>query len=132
MSAGDYCIARIIGRAQGWFSDGWATKTVRFMFPPVRHMNIVIRGTLPPLSGLIPEQTIRVSIDNYRIATKTIGPGDFTIYVEVPAGFRAKVINLTVEASRSYIPALHGKWRDWRRLCYMLREIVLSDRFDLN
>jgi len=130
MSAADYCIARTIRGAQGWYGDGWATTTVKYMFPPVRDRDVVIRGTLPALNGLISEQTVRVSIDKCHVATRDIGPGDFTIYVEVPARFRAKVLNLTIEASRSFIPALHRMGRDWRRLCYMLGEIVLSDRLE--
>lgn len=127
LSAAGYWISRTARESQGWYADGWATTRVKYMFTPVRDKNVVIRGTLPPLNGLMSKQTVRVRIGKDVVAEKSFGPGDFTINVDLPSDVRTQVVNLTLEASRSFIPALHRMGRDFRRLCYILKEIVLSD-----
>ncbi len=128
LSAADYWIDWTVRRAQGWYADGWATSRVRYMFAPVRDKNIVIRGTLPSSTGLLSSQTVRVMLDNHLVAKTRFGRGDFTIYIDVPSSLRTQAINITLKASRSFIPALHRMGRDFRRLSYILKEITLSDR----
>jgi GT2 family glycosyltransferase len=124
--AAGYWIGRTIRESQGWYQDGWATTEVKWMLPTPRESDVVIRGTLPDCP--IREQRLSVVMNGRLLAEEKFTTGEFEIRLKVPIEFRYQPLEIGLKASRSFLPARLGGSPDRRRLCYLLREVTLSER----
>lgn len=112
--------------AQGWYADGWATTQVRSLLPASQAEAIVIKGKLPRMGSLLPQQTLQISVEGRRIATHAVQPGIFALTVPIPVAFRGQPIHILLTARRSFVPSVCSNSPDRRRLCYLLHSIAWS------
>ena len=118
-------IERTIRECQGWYSDGWASETVRLMLPPGSGQ-IKIHGMLPDMGAHLNEQTVVVFCEGEMVHSERLSCGDFCI--EFPLQQQpSSVVNLTLVASRTCTPAEIGESTDRRRLAYLLKDVDWAD-----
>ncbi len=115
-------IERTIRECQGWYSDGWATHTVRFMLPP-GNGNLQIAGMLPELGPQLQGQVLEIFCDGQKIHSEPISFGDFCFQAPIPTHAAQSAIELEVRATRTCVPASICGSADRRRLAYVLHEI---------
>ena len=118
-------IGKVVREAQGWYSDGWASRRVRYMLPPSHGRYIELRVRLPELP--FKRQRIVVRNGETVFARESFEPGLYTISVAVPERYWNQTLSFCIEAERWFVPGARAK--DNRRLCYFLEEIGYSDRF---
>lgn len=121
-------IDRAIHRSQGWYGDGWAGPVVRALLPTPREEGVVIRGELPDCP--LREQDLAVTLNGVRVVRPKLRTGPFEIQIEVPLEFRYQPAHLVLRASRFFVPAAVNRTPDRRRLCYLLKEVALGQRYD--
>lgn len=114
-------IGRTIRHSQGLYSDGWAGRVLRYMLPPGGD-TLEILGCLPqaePLRG----QTLRIESKGRVIGCVDIPWGDFHFLVSVPPELCGRTLDLTIAASRWFVPDSFRRGGDRRRLAYLLKGI---------
>jgi hypothetical protein len=114
-------IGRTILEAQGWYPDGWAGPTVRWMSPPGEG-TLAILGRLPDMGGPLDGQVLEVRENGHVLGRQPLEAGPFQLEIE-PRGSRHEVVNLTLHASRFVIPEPMMGGPDRRRISYYLDEI---------
>jgi glycosyltransferase involved in cell wall biosynthesis len=117
-------IARTVERAQGWYGDGWAAKRVRYMVSPGVGRVLVLAGSIPP--SRLRNQRLTIVEGRRLLGSRQFSGGDFHWRVPLPDG---GMLALEIRASRSVVPALHGRSStDRRRLSYLLRSAGVEYR----
>jgi hypothetical protein len=119
-------VLRVYRESQGWYSDGWASRTVHYMIPRREGVKITIQGTLPDVGRALPKQTLRLFADESEVGKFTSGPGEFCFSADMPAGCREEAVRLRLEADHYFVPQRWGRNADRRKLCYVLKSIDLQ------
>jgi hypothetical protein len=118
-------IGRTSRHSQGLYPDGWAARVLRYMLP-ARSSGFLMQGSLPPrhsLSG----QSLSIMASGQKIATLNVPYGNFRFTLEVPPNLREQPLDLTITASRWFVPCRFA-WRgDRRRLAYLIEGIGAVD-----
>jgi glycosyltransferase involved in cell wall biosynthesis len=114
-------IARTIHHSQGLYSDGWASRVLRYMLPPEGE-TFAVEGTAPGVPDL-QNQVLRVYANGRHIGSAALPVGDFRVTFDVPPELRGRVLDLTISASRWHVPSRFGRDGDRRRLAYLLKSI---------
>ena len=90
-------IGRTVKESQGLYSDGWASRSLRYMLPPGPG-SLVLHGELPdwqPLRG----QTLRIFANGQSLGEFAIPNGMFRLAIELPNNLQDTVLALKVAAS---------------------------------
>ena len=117
-------IARILRESQGLFSDGWASRRLRYMLP-AGSGKLRIRGHLPEIRHL-KGQALRVLAGGYELLREDLTFGEFDLTtVPLPAA-SALPANIEIRAAKFFIPAKVGLGDDDRKLAYRLHDIGWS------
>jgi glycosyltransferase involved in cell wall biosynthesis len=119
-------IDRTIAHSQGWYSDGWAGKTVRLMLPPTRGKAILIEGELPN-NSLLHNQKLAVEINGELLSTLALQCGPFRHALVVPKHFQDQALQLRLKASRYFVPGQDGETADGRKLSLLLKSVGLGE-----
>jgi hypothetical protein len=114
-------IGKTILEAQGWYPDGWAGPTVRWMSPPGEG-TLAVLGRLPDMGGPLDGQVLEVRENGHVLVRQPLEAGPFQLEIE-PRGSPHEVVNLTLHASRFVIPEPMMGGPDRRRISYYLDEI---------
>src|SRR5579872_5773041 len=120
-----YILAHTVREAQGWYTDGWATTTARFMMPP-GNGQLRLRGSLPRIGDALAGQVIRVECNGV-VRDVPIDFGEFDFTVNTRTG---ELLNITLRAKRFVVPKPPGRVQDRRRLAYQLKSIEWDDRIE--
>jgi len=115
-------IGRTIRDSQGFYGDGWATRTLRYMLPAAESDAICIEGTLLEWPALR-DQKIRIRANGREIGEVEVPYGDFLLRVAVPPDLKGQPLDLVLTASRWYVPGRSNGGADDRRLAYLLRSV---------
>jgi glycosyltransferase involved in cell wall biosynthesis len=118
-----WLVLRTLVQWEGWYADGWATKKAHFLLRNGGEV-VRIRGSLPPLSEGLRGQCLRVSCNGVRLAELPVAFGDFEHVVPLQAPSVDELLDVTIEATRFFIPRDEGLNDDPRHLAYLLRDIV--------
>jgi glycosyltransferase involved in cell wall biosynthesis len=110
-------------RWEGWYADLWVTKTAHFL---VRRNGdrIRIRGSLPDISERLRGQCLQVSCDGVRLREFAVGFGDFEEFVPLNTLASEGLLEITIEATRWFVPSEEGLNDDARSLAYLLKEVA--------
>lgn len=117
-------IARILRDAQGLYSDGWASRYLRYMLPAGEGA-VRICGSLPHLSERLRGQRLTVMSGDRMIVEKEVDFGDFEMVI--PVSSRNEPLSLAITASKFVIPAKAGLGPDPRKLAFVLKSIDWTD-----
>jgi hypothetical protein len=104
--------------AQGLYADGWAAPTLKYSLR-AGSGTVRITGAVPRLPALR-GQKLAIMWNAREIASLSVSEGDFDIRVQVPDN-NAEAQLFTIRASRSFVPGLRSRTRDFRRLSYLLK-----------
>ena len=119
-----FTIGLMAQRSQGWYGDRWAANRVRYLVSPGVGRTLVLAGWIPP--SRFRNQRLTIVAGGRRIATREFHGGDFHWRVALPDA--ADMLELTIRARRSFVPALHGEGTDRRRLSYVLQSAGVQYR----
>jgi hypothetical protein len=114
-------IGRTIRNSQGWYSDGWAGRVVRFMLPPGGSA-FAIEGNLPGWPRLV-GQTLRIRANRTWIGKFNVPCGDFRLNVDLPPELHDQLLRLTIVASKWFMPGRFALRGDHRHLAFLLKTI---------
>jgi glycosyltransferase involved in cell wall biosynthesis len=120
--AGRY-IEHTIREAQGWYSDGWASRRLRYMLPPGSG-TIVIQGALPAKNARLQGQTLDIFCNASRVARFALPFGDFHLELPVKTLCGDSPIELELQASRYFTASVPDEPRPRRRLAYVLKSVA--------
>ena len=120
--AGRY-IEHTIREAQGWYSDGWASRRLRYMLPPGRGA-IAIQGALPATNPRLQGQTLDIFCNALRVARFALPFGEFHLELPVEPLCGDSAIQLELQASRYFTPPVPDEPRPRRRLAYVLKSVA--------
>jgi glycosyltransferase involved in cell wall biosynthesis len=121
----DYITHRIVGRlverAQGWYTDGWAGPRAEFTFPAPHGRRLAIAVELPPWVPFR-RQRVRFRANGRVFATESFGRGVCTLAVLPPRETWDAPLTITLQADRTFRPpaTAHGQV-DRRRLAFVVR-----------
>ncbi len=118
-------IDRHTGANRGWYPGGWAAPEVEWSFLG-RDRVLSARGTVPGEYPQLHGQEIAVLSDGVEVARVPVGPGDFTLEVELPKAGDRRARRVRLEAQRWFVPRKAGINNDRRRLAYLLHELDAS------
>jgi glycosyltransferase involved in cell wall biosynthesis len=118
-SAASAVIDRVSRESQGLYSDGWATRVLRYMLPPGAGA-VVITGNLPDYAD-IRVQKLSLYINARYIDQYQILPGPFQLTVELEKSLQGNLLEIKVVAARWFRPEV-----DRRRLAYQLESVRWS------
>jgi glycosyltransferase involved in cell wall biosynthesis len=122
-----FWIDKLISKSDGWYSDGWASNTVRVMFPPTDSQRIVIEGHVP--EGVFrgrARQRLSIHMNNVLVSAAELREGSFTHVVEIPEILRGQTIQLRLCAARYFRPSENGGLPDRRKLSFKLKSVMLE------
>jgi glycosyltransferase involved in cell wall biosynthesis len=118
-----WLVLRTLVQWEGWYADGWATKKTHFVLRRSGE-EIRIRGSLPPVSEGLRGQRLRISCNGVRLTELAVAFGDFEHVVSLKALAADEMLEVTIEAARSFVPRDEGLNDDPRRLAYLLRDVA--------
>ena len=121
--AARFWIDRTYREAQGYYSDGWAGRKLKYMLPPGGGA-ICIQGCLPELSPRLRGQTLKVFCNGEVMKNSPIGFGDFDLEIPVNSDSDCKPVEIEIQASRFVVPMKIGAGPDGRRLSYQLKRMA--------
>jgi glycosyltransferase involved in cell wall biosynthesis len=114
-------IGRTIRDSQGMYTDGWASRMLRYMLPPGVGP-VIIEGALPDWASLY-GQRLHVNANGLLLGAYDLSPGDFELAVKVPDALRGHTLHLTITARLSFVPGRFTMRGDRRRLAYLIKGI---------
>lgn len=117
-------IARILQDSQGLFSDGWASRRLRYMLP-AGSGKLRICGYLPEISQL-KGQALSVLCDGYDVLRQDVPFGKFDLTTDPFPAASPRPANIEIRATKFLIPARTGLSDDNRKLAYQLHGIAWS------
>ena len=118
---GDVIVGEIVRRAQGWYSDGWASTRADFTFRPSAGRYLVMDVILPPWAP-IERQRLTFSADGHVFASESFARGEFRIPVLLPRVTWDRAVTVRVRAEHSFRPGRDPAGpRDGRKLAFLLR-----------
>jgi len=115
-------IGRTITHSQGWYSDGWAGRRVRYMLPPGNEP-VLIEGRLPPEYDDLYGQRLYISANGRELRAFDVQFGDFQFAVSPPFEGHDRPLRLEIRALQSFMPGRFTLRGDRRRLAYLLKSI---------
>lgn len=118
-------IHRTVRECQGLYSDGWATKRLRYMMPPGHGRFLEIDVSLP--EGMFERQRLTLVIGGEAVATEAFSSGDHRLSIRLPERYWHETVEFTLEAERIFRPS-RAPQGDERQLCYLLRGVGYSER----
>jgi len=111
----------IVQGAQGWFSDGWASRRVRYMLP-AGEGTLKLEGSLPR-TGWLEGQALEILCNGKAVGRFDLKAGPFLIETTLPTGGSGDALNIEIRASHSTVPAYTTGVADYRELAYLLNKI---------
>lgn len=119
MTAAELVIAHAILHSQGLYSDGWASRILRYMLPPGRGQ-LQIDGLVP---GELRGQALTIECNGRVLGSFPVPVGDFRLTVDLPPEFAGQLLNLRVRARRRLVPSRFPFRGDRRCLAYIVKRI---------
>jgi hypothetical protein len=118
-------IGRTIHQSQGLYSDGWASRVLRYMLPAGDCPQFIIEGYLPdwPEWAAPRSQTIRIQVNGRSIGLFGVPVGEFQMLVPLPRDIRGAVLDITITSSKWRISEGEGSYVNRRKLAFKLHGI---------
>ncbi len=118
-----WLIQKTLVRWEGWYADEWATTKTHFLLR--RNGDAIrIRGSLPRISENLRDQRLKVFCAGEQLTEFPVSFGDFEHVVPLKPRAPGELIEVTIEAARSFVPCEEGINEDPRVLAYLLREVA--------
>ncbi len=114
-------VQKTLVRWEGWYADEWATTKTRVLLRR-NGDGIRIRGSLPHMSERLRGQRLKVFCNGAPVSEFAVSFGDFEEVV--PLGTAGELLEITIEATRWFVPSDEGLNDDPRKLAYLLREVA--------
>ena len=108
---------------EGWYADEWATTKAHFLLRR-NGDRIRIRGSLPQVSERLRGKRLKVFCNGERLTEFPVSFGDFEHVVPLRMLAGGELLEVTIEATRFFVPCDEGIGADPRVLSYLLREVA--------
>jgi glycosyltransferase involved in cell wall biosynthesis len=109
-------IGRVLNESQGIYSDGWAGRHVKWMFPSGRG-RACLEGMVPAFPQLA-NQSIEVFCNGSLVVRRALSFGDFAIEFLYQGPDDHSPSYIEVKALKSFVPKRHDMGNDRRSLAY--------------
>lgn len=118
-----WIVQKTLVRHEGWYADDWATTKAHFLLHQARD-EIRICGSLPQISDRLRGQRLKVVCNGVPVTEFPVSFGDFEHVVPLEGVAAGEMLEVTIEATRSFVPCAEGINDDPRVLAYLLRGVA--------
>ena len=115
-------ISHVDRHSQGLYSDGWAAPLLQYMLCACSG-SVIVEGAVPDWGDAFRNQVLSIKANGRSVGEFPVGPGDFTLDVELPPDLFGQLLHLQISASRWIVPGRFTLGGDHRRLAYLFKGI---------